>query len=94
MLIPIIGVLLGLALASKWVAAYAIGGFLLLMLLRSGLGRLIALAGMIGLTAVLGALAIRPAGRARPASQLAVPGHHAAAHPGPRGSHRPTTRCD
>ena len=59
--VPLIGVLLGLALASKWVAAYAIGGFLLLMMLRSGLGRVIALAGMVGLTAVLGALAIRPA---------------------------------
>ena len=61
LLLPIIGVLLGLALASKWVAAYAIGGFLLLMFLRSGLGRIMALAGMVGLTALLGALAIRPA---------------------------------
>jgi hypothetical protein len=59
--LPLVGVLLGLALASKWVAAYAIGCFVLLMLLRSGLGRLIALAGMVGITAVLGALAIRPA---------------------------------
>jgi hypothetical protein len=59
--LPVVGVLLGLALASKWVAAYAIGGFVLLVLLRSSLGRLIALAGMIGLTAVLGAAAIRPA---------------------------------
>ena len=33
-----VGVLLGLALASKWVAAYAIGGFVLLVLLRSALG--------------------------------------------------------
>ncbi len=61
LVIPIIGILLGLALASKWVAAYAMGGFVLLVLLRSALGRLIALGGMIGLTAVLGALAIRPA---------------------------------
>ncbi len=61
LLLPIIGGLLGLALASKWVAAYAIGGFVFLVLLRSALGRIIALAGMIGLTAVLGALAIRPA---------------------------------
>ena len=43
--VPIVGVLLGLALASKWVAAYAIGGFVLLVLLRSALGRVIALAG-------------------------------------------------
>ena len=46
--IPAIGVLLGLALASKWVGAYAIGGVVLLVLLRSALGRLVALAAMIG----------------------------------------------
>lgn len=54
------GVALGLAFAAKWVAIYAIGGLALLVLLRSGLGRLVALAGMVGLTVVLGALAIRP----------------------------------
>ena len=54
------GLALGLALASKWVALYAIGGLVLLVLLRSALGRLIALAGLIATTAVLGALAIRP----------------------------------
>ena len=56
--IPAIGVLLGLALASKWVGAYAIGGIVLLVLLRSALGRLLALAAMVGLTGVLGWLAI------------------------------------
>lgn len=61
LVVPLVGILLGLALASKWVAAYAIGGFVLLLLLRSSLGRIIALLGMIGLTATLGALAIRPA---------------------------------
>ena len=55
-----VGLALGLALASKWVALYAIGGLVLLVLFRSGLGRIIALLGMIGLTAVLGAMAIRP----------------------------------
>lgn len=55
------GLALGLALASKWVALYAIGGLLLLVLLRSGLGRLIAMVGTITLTAVLGAMAVRPA---------------------------------
>ncbi len=55
-----VGLALGLALASKWVALYAIGGLGLLVLLRSGLGRVVAVLGMIGLTAVLGALAIRP----------------------------------
>jgi predicted membrane-bound dolichyl-phosphate-mannose-protein mannosyltransferase len=55
-----VGVLLGLALASKWVGAYAIGAVVLLILLRSALGRVIALIGMIGLTALLGYLAITP----------------------------------
>jgi hypothetical protein len=55
------GIALGIALASKWVALYAIGGLGLLVLFRSGLGRAAALLGMIGITAVLGALAIRPA---------------------------------
>ncbi|HEU5455367.1 MAG TPA: phospholipid carrier-dependent glycosyltransferase, partial [Nocardioides sp.] len=61
LVVPLVGVFLGLALASKWVAAYAIGGFVLLMLLRSASGRVIALLGMLVLTATLGALAIRPA---------------------------------
>ena len=39
---PIVGVLLGLALASKWVAAYAIGALVLLLLVRSALGRVLA----------------------------------------------------
>ncbi len=39
---PVIGVLLGLALASKWVAAYAIGALVLLILVRSALGRVLA----------------------------------------------------
>ncbi|MGZ3586466.1 MAG: phospholipid carrier-dependent glycosyltransferase [Candidatus Limnocylindrales bacterium] len=56
--IPTVGLLLGLALASKWVGAYAIGGIVLLLLLRSALGRFIALGAMIGLTGVLGWVAI------------------------------------
>ena len=52
LVMPIVGVLLGLALASKWVAAYAIGGFVLLILLRSAARPVIALLGMVGLTAV------------------------------------------
>ncbi|MGZ8438690.1 MAG: phospholipid carrier-dependent glycosyltransferase, partial [Candidatus Limnocylindrales bacterium] len=55
---PIVGLLLGLALASKWVAAYAIGALILLILVRSALGRVLAILGMIGLTAVLGYMAI------------------------------------
>lgn len=55
---PVIGVLLGLALASKWVAAYAIGALLLLILIRSALGRVLSILGMIGITGVLGYMAI------------------------------------
>lgn len=55
-----VGVLLGLALASKWVGAYAIGAVGLLILLRSALGRWIALAAMIVMTGVLGYIAITP----------------------------------
>ncbi|HSL33249.1 MAG TPA: phospholipid carrier-dependent glycosyltransferase, partial [Candidatus Limnocylindrales bacterium] len=55
---PAIGLLLGLALASKWVAAYAIGALGILILARSALGRLVLLGGMIVVTTVLGYLAI------------------------------------
>lgn len=55
------GLALGLALASKWVALYAVGGLLLLVLFRSALGRVLALLGMLGLSAVLGAMAVRAA---------------------------------
>ena len=61
-----VGVLLGLALASKWVGAYALGGVLLLILLRSALGRVIALLGMISLTAVLGYIGIQADGATPP----------------------------
>ena len=54
---PIIGVLLGLALASKWVAAYAIGALVLLLLVRSALGRVVSILGLIAITGVLGYLA-------------------------------------
>jgi len=55
---PVIGLLLGLALASKWVAAYAIGALVLLILVRSALGRVLAILGLIGITGVLGYIAI------------------------------------
>ncbi len=55
---PVIGVLLGLALASKWVAAYAIGALVLLILVRSALGRVLSIIGLIGITGVLGYMAI------------------------------------
>jgi hypothetical protein len=55
---PGIGLLLGLALASKWVAVYAIGALLLLILVRSALGRVLAILGLIAITGVLGYIAI------------------------------------
>ena len=65
-LMPVIGVFLGLALASKWVAAYAIGALGILILIRSALGRLLLIFGMIGLTGVLGwmAMAVPPDSKA------------------------------
>ncbi len=61
--LPTVGVLLGLALASKWVAAYAIGALGILVLVRSALGRVILILGLIGVTAVLGWMALAvPAG--------------------------------
>ena len=58
LLLPVIGLLLGLALASKWVAAYSIGALGILVLTRSGLGRLILIAGMILATTFLGFMEI------------------------------------
>ncbi|TME81716.1 MAG: phospholipid carrier-dependent glycosyltransferase [Chloroflexi bacterium] len=55
---PVIGLLLGLALASKWVAAYAIAAIAVLILVRSALGRLVTIAGLLALTFVLGYMAI------------------------------------
>ena len=56
--VPIIGLFLGFALAAKWVAAFAIGGLGILVLVRSALGRLILLAGLVVITTVLGYVAI------------------------------------
>jgi 4-amino-4-deoxy-L-arabinose transferase-like glycosyltransferase len=60
---PLMGLLFGLALASKWPGLYAMAGAALIVLLRSGLGRWLALAGMVALTGVFGfqALADNPA---------------------------------
>ncbi len=55
---PLVGLLLGLALASKWVAAYAIGALVLLLLVRSALGRVVAILGLIAITGVLGYMAM------------------------------------
>ena len=55
---PVIGVILGLALASKWVALYAIASIGILILIRSALGRLIAILGLAGGTGILGWMAI------------------------------------
>ncbi len=57
-LMPVIGVLLGLGLASKWVAAYAIGALGILVIARSALGRVVLILGMIAITGVLGWMAL------------------------------------
>ncbi|HEU4920284.1 MAG TPA: phospholipid carrier-dependent glycosyltransferase [Candidatus Limnocylindrales bacterium] len=60
---PLIGLSLGLALAAKWVALYAIGGLGILVLARSALGRLLLVGGLIAITGILGHLALAvPAG--------------------------------
>jgi C-terminal four TMM region of protein-O-mannosyltransferase/Dolichyl-phosphate-mannose-protein mannosyltransferase len=56
--VPLMGGFLGFALASKWVAAYAIGGLGLLVLVRSALGRLLLILGLLVLTTALGYAAI------------------------------------
>ena len=55
---PVIGLLLGLAFASKWVALYAIFAMGLLILIRSALGRVVSILGLIAVTSVLGYMAI------------------------------------
>ena len=56
--LPIVGVLLGLALASKWVGAYAMGGAIVIVLMGSALGRVAIVAGLVVITGVLGFLAL------------------------------------
>jgi hypothetical protein len=56
--VPLMGGFLGFALASKWVAAFAIGGLGILSLVRSALGRLILICGLIALATALGYIAI------------------------------------
>ena len=56
--LPAVGLLLGLALASKWVALYAIGGIAILILLRSALGRILVVIGLAAIAATLGYMAI------------------------------------
>ena len=55
---PIVGGLLGFALASKWVAAYAMGGLGILALARSALGRLLLILALVLMTTALGYVAI------------------------------------
>ncbi len=56
--LPVVGLLLGVALASKWVGLYAIGGIGLLILLRSALGRTLIVIGLAAIAATLGYEAI------------------------------------
>jgi predicted membrane-bound dolichyl-phosphate-mannose-protein mannosyltransferase/Gpi18-like mannosyltransferase len=52
--LPLVGVLIGLAAATKWVGWYALIGLLVLVLARSGLGRLLLVVAVAFLTAVAG----------------------------------------
>ena len=56
--LPVVGLLLGLGLASKWVALYAIAGIAVLILARSALGRILLILGFALATTVLGYMAI------------------------------------
>ncbi len=58
LLMPVVGGLLGLALASKWVALYAIAGIGILILGRSALGRIVTILGLVAGSALLGYLAL------------------------------------
>jgi dolichyl-phosphate-mannose--protein O-mannosyl transferase len=53
--LPLVGVLIGLASASKWVGFYALAGLLVLVLARSSLGRLVLVA-MVALITAIGAI--------------------------------------
>jgi predicted membrane-bound dolichyl-phosphate-mannose-protein mannosyltransferase len=55
---PLLGVVLGLALASKWVALYAIASIGVLILIRSALGRLLTVVGLAAGTGLLGWMAV------------------------------------
>ncbi len=52
---PLVGVLIGLSAATKWVGFYAMAGLIVLVLARSALGRLV-LVGAIALAAIVGGL--------------------------------------
>ena len=73
--LPLIGISLGLALAAKWVGLYAVGGIVLLILLRSALGRALALVAMIAMTGLFGWLAVSSPSSSTtgPAGLVAVP---------------------
>ena len=51
---PLLGLTLGLALAAKWVAMYAIASIGILILARSALGRVIAILALAAGTGILG----------------------------------------
>ena len=97
---PAMGVLLGLALASKWVAAYAIGALGILVLIRSALGRILLIIGMIGITGVLGWMGLAVPDGQRRGREPPVHPDHDRPHAGDGGADRlsgpspgRTTRC-
>jgi C-terminal four TMM region of protein-O-mannosyltransferase len=67
---PVVGAFLGFGLASKWVAAYAMGALGILVLARSALGRLLLVGGMLVATTALGFMAIAVPGGGAGANYL------------------------
>ncbi len=64
LVMPLIGLSLGFALAAKWVAVYAVGALGVLALARSALGRLLVVGGLVAASTLLGYLALSvPAGQ-------------------------------
>ncbi len=58
LVMPLVGMALGFALAAKWVAVYAIGALGLLVLSRSALGRLLVIGGLVFASTALGYIAL------------------------------------
>ena len=88
--LPMVGVLLGLALASKWVALYAVAGIAVLILGRSALGRIMLILGFVLGTTVLGLMAMAvPADAATSGGNLLFVWPDGRPDPGRRPGHRP-----
>jgi len=84
---PFVGLLLGLGLASKWVALYAVGAIGLLILVRSALGRVVVVLGLSAATAVLGYMAVSVPSGDTAGGKPRLPRGHDRPDAGRRGGH-------